>query len=177
MKRRFAVTLALLCILSLLSGCADVTLPANTTAPQDRDDPKPRTTTAPETEPVQNTMTAEEVAQEFMQAYIECDSERFSPCVHPNMLDFMIDAYDIWRDSDSLVTEIHTGQIKSVDKEYLEEEGLWDLYSEYGIQPEEAQIITVYVKYYDYSTTSEASEVEDINLFKVDGTWYAFGWS
>ncbi len=175
MKRKLAVILAFLCMLAMLSGCASVVLPANTTAPQDRDNPKPRTTAAPETEPEQNTMTAEEVAMQFMEACIENDPERFSECVPPSALDEFLSSFHVdGEDHELQVTEIHTDGFASIP---LSEEDKQEFYDKHDFSLEEARIVTVYAKYYDYSKSEESSAVREVRVIRSENRWYAIGWS
>lgn len=175
MKKLLALTLAFLCVLALLNGCTNVTPPAHSAGQQNPEKPEPRTTAAPETEPEQNTMTAEEVAMQFMESCIENDPERFSECVPPDALDEFLSSFHVdGEDHDLQVTEIHTGGIASIP---VSEEDKQEFYDKHGYSLDDAQIVTVYATYYDYSKSEESSAVREVTVFRSENRWYAIGWS
>lgn len=144
----------------------------------------------------QKNRTPEETAMMFVKAVMNNDSEAFSQCVHPKML-------EEWRDSflgdDSCqLTEIHTGMVTDMSEDYLEymqdyygeeykdfdysKEYLEELQNsfseEYGIANiTAAKTVTVYVKYHNYRTSKDVSDVVDCKVFLSDSCWYAWGWS
>lgn len=185
MKRRLAVTLAFLCILALLSGCADVTLPANTTAPQDRDDPKPRTTAAPETEPetepktepeqsestsyTSGYSTPEEAAINFITAFYETDVIHLEKCVHPNMYPDKKSDFESYNNSQKTVKNINVSYVKNFDtglSTYLA------LEMDYDIEISEVQDFRYVVDYYDYKYEEERRDSNYCEVILIDGQWY-----
>ena len=173
MKRKLAVTLAFLCILALLSGCADVTLPTNTTAPQSPEKTEPRTTAAPETEPEQNTMTPEEVAMQFMEACIENDPERFSECVPPILLEEWLSSFHV----DGEDHELQVNEIRTVSVETISDDDVQEFSEDLGIKTQEGRVVTVYAKYTNFYTAEEKNTEQQVLVFRSENRWYAIGWS
>ena len=173
MKRRFAVTFALLCILSLLSGCASVVLPAHTTAPKRPEKTEPCTTAAPETEPEQNTMTAEEVAMQFMESSIENDPERFSECVPPVLLEEWLSSFHVdGEDHELQVNEIHTVSVETISDDDVQE-----ISEDLGVKFQEGRVVTVYAKYTNFYTAEEKNTEQQVLVFRSENRWYGIGWS
>lgn len=126
----------------------------------------------------QKNRTPEETAMMFVKAVMNNDSETFSQCVHPKMLEVWADE---WLDSEPdgrfQLTEIHTGLVTDASEEELE--NIQDSLSEnFGITKiTAAKTVVVYAKGYDYFESKEVSNVVYCGVFLSDGCWYAWGWS
>lgn len=127
--------------------------------------------------------SAEEVACEFVVAVVTNDSEKFSACVHPSMLEDLAGSFGVeLADSNDQVTTVDN-DVKTTVRTYSSVTGedldsfKDNLSRDYSISVSKYMIYAIDAEFYDDYKNEAANYQWSIDVFYAEGRWYTLGWS